>query len=499
MSPGRFGWGARVAYGLPSFAIALVGVPMFVYLPRFYTDVVGVSVSALGAVVLGGRALDAFSDPLAGWLSDRTRTRFGRRRPWMALAAPLLALVVLALYLPPYGSEALRTAWCAGFVALFFLLLTALVVPYRALGPDLVRGYDARNALFGVREGLFVLGSVAAMAAPVALGALMHLGGEVGQASADGGDAERARFAAFAAIAAPTLVVTTGLCLALIREPPIASRSATLPLGQGVRAALGQRPFAVLLAAYGIAAFGNNLPGALATYYATYVLGIADVGLYLLAFLGAGLAALPLWNLAAKRFGKKPAWLAAIALNTAPFALVFPLGPGDRRLFAVLVTLSGLGAIATVALAPSMQADVIDYDELVTGERRDGQFVGLWMVAEKLAAAIGVGLALPLLGAVGYVPNVAQTPRVLLTLRLLYVAVPCVCNAIAFAVLLAYPIDREVHGRVLAALEARRAGRAVPDPLHPRRVLAPLGRASATHDSGASAPPSRPAARGERS
>jgi GPH family glycoside/pentoside/hexuronide:cation symporter len=243
-------------------------------------------------------------------------------------------------------------------------------------------------------------------------------------------------------------------------------------LTHGIRAALRQRPFAILLGAYGIAAFGNNLPGALATYYATYVLGIQNVGLYLLAFLGAGLVALPVWNAAARRIGKKRAWLAAIALNTIPFALVFPLGRAERSLFAVLVTLSGLGAIATVTLAPSMQADVIDYDELVTGERRDGQFVGLWMIAEKFAAAVGVGIALPILGLAGYVPNAEQTPRVLLVLRLLYVAVPCVCNTIAFAVLLAYPIDRRIHHAIGEGLARRHAGQEVRDPLDETRVLA---------------------------
>jgi GPH family glycoside/pentoside/hexuronide:cation symporter len=466
---GALGAGARLAYGLPSLAIALVGVPMFVYLPRFYTDVVGVGVTALGAIVLGGRAIDAFTDPIAGWLSDRTRTRFGRRLPWIALSAPLLALVVLALYLPPGdGTAATKTVWCAAFVTLFFLLLTALAVPYRALAPELIRGFDDRNALFAVREGLFVVGSVLAMAAPPALGELLHLG--------TGPDGERARFAWFAAVAAPLLVITTVICVAFVREPPrAATPSAPLALREGVAAALRQRPFAVLLSAYAIAAFGNNLPGALATYYATYVLGIENVGLYLLAFLGAGLAALPLWNMAAKRFGKKRAWLAAIALNTAPFALVFPLGRADHVAFAVLVTASGLGAVATVALAPSMQADVIDYDELVTGERRDGQFVGLWMIAEKLAAALGVGLALPILGAAGYVPNAAQTPQVLLVLRLLYVGVPCVCNAVAFLVLLAYPIDKRVHGEIAHALARRKAGEEVADPLVPGRRLRPLG------------------------
>jgi GPH family glycoside/pentoside/hexuronide:cation symporter len=337
-------------------------------------------------------------------------------------------------------------------VTLFFLLLTALAVPYRALGPELVRDFDARNALFGVREGLFVVGSALAMAAPAAIGALLHT------------TSDRTRFAVFAAVAAPLLVIAAAVCLVFVREPRLApvSRSATMRASAQLQARAGpfgglrQRPFAVLLGAYTVAALGNNLPGALATYYATYVLGVENVGLYLVAFLGAGLAALPLWTLAARRFGKKEAWLAALAVNTVPFAFVLRLERGDTRLFAVLIVLSGFGAIATVALAPSMQADAIDHDELQTGERRDGQLIGLWMIAEKLAAALGVGVALPLLGAVGYVPNTAQSPQVLLTLRVLYIVVPCVCNALAFIILLGYPLDRRAHAKVVEALARKR-------------------------------------------
>src|SRR5690606_8006327 len=112
--------------------------------------------------------------------------------------------------------------------------------------------------------------------------------------------------------------------------------------------------------------------------------------------------------------------------------------------------------VAIVALFPSMQADVIDLDESETGERREGQFIGLWSIAEKAAAAVGVGIAMALLDLAGYRPNVAQSPAVLSTLKVLYIGVPCLCNAIAFTLAMGYPLDRETHAAVLARLEARR-------------------------------------------
>jgi GPH family glycoside/pentoside/hexuronide:cation symporter len=232
------------------------------------------------------------------------------------------------------------------------------------------------------------------------------------------------------------------------------------------------RPFGILLASYTISAFGNNLPATLILYYVQYVLGSTRADFFLLLYFVTGIAFLPGWVALARRIGKKEAWLSAMAINTGAFFAVFFLGPGDAGLYGVLVVLSGIGFGATLAIPSAMQADVIDYDELLSGERREGQYIGVWSVAKKLAAALGVGVALSILGAAGYRPNVEQTPQVQFTLRVLYAFVPCVCNLVAMGVALAYPIDRTRHGRILEAVEARRVGRAVMDPLRPEQQLA---------------------------
>ena len=146
---------------------------------------------------------------------------------------------------------------------------------------------------------------------------------------------------------------------------------------------------------------------------------------------------------------------------------MFFLGPGDTAIYAVLVVISGIGFGATLALPSSIQADVIDYDELKTGRRREGRYIGLWSIAKKLAAAVGVGVGLAVLGAVGYTPNAQQNETVKLTLRLLYALVPSVCNLLAIGIALNYPISATIHGRIRSAIDRRRAGEMVPDPLKP--------------------------------
>ena len=230
---------------------------------------------------------------------------------------------------------------------------------------------------------------------------------------------------------------------------------------------LRNRPFAILLASYTIAAFGSNLPATLILYYVEYVLESELAELFLLLYFVTGVVFLPAWVALSRRIGKKPAWIGAMAINTGAFLGVFFLGAGDAPLYGVLVVLSGIGFGATLALPSAMQADVIDYDELLDGRRREGQYIGVWNIAKKFAAALGVGAALSILGAVGYQPNVEQTPQVKFALRMLYAGVPSLLNLLAIVVALAYPIDRGRHRQILEAIEARRSGHPVLDPLRP--------------------------------
>jgi GPH family glycoside/pentoside/hexuronide:cation symporter len=123
-----------------------------------------------------------------------------------------------------------------------------------------------------------------------------------------------------------------------------------------------------------------------------------------------------------------------------------------------------------------MQADVIDYDELLYGKRREGQYIGIWSIAKKLAAALGVGISLSVLGISGYSPNVEQSEHVLFSLRLLYALVPSVCNLIGLFIALAYPINSTRHEEIRSAIEKRARGLPVSDPLDKKRQLNPFSR-----------------------
>ncbi len=463
MTPDRVALSLKLIYGLPAFALAVVGIPVYVYLPKFYTDVVGIDIIGLGIILLSVRIFDALTDPVIGYMSDRTHTRHGRRRPYIAVGAVCVAVTMIFLFNPPEASPVFETAWFAVFIYALFLFWTVVTVPYESLGPEITFDYNERTSLFAIRDGLLIAGTLAAASSPALVGWLFTL--------PDDAAGERAKFFWISVLYAPLSVVTCWWCVLAIKEIPRRGRGPASSLWKELRTVARNRPFMILLVAYTVSAVGNNLPATLILFYVQYVLQSDLADLFLVVYFATGILFLPVWTLVSRRTGKKVAWLASMAVNTGAFIGVFFLGPGDALIYGILVFISGIGFGATLAIPSALQADVIDYYELMTGERREGQYIGLWSIAKKLAAALGVGIGLSVLGLSGYAPNVEQSEQVRLALRTLYALVPSICNIIAFGIALAYPISSRIHRDIRTATALRRDGRSVVNPLEPSQVL----------------------------
>ena len=453
----------KIAYAAPAFALAVVGIPVYVYMPKFYTDVVGINITILGYLMFSVRIFDAVTDPAIGYLSDRTQTRFGRRRPYIAIGSIFVALAMFLLFNPPVASADFETVWFGITIYLLFLFWTAVIVPYESLGPEITFDYHERTSLFSLRDGLLIAGTLAAASSPAAVEWLFNLNSDA--------QGERAKFFWIAIIYAPLLVGTCWWCAIAIRERQPAAEMKRTGLWSGLQQVAHNRPFVILLIAYTISAIGNNLPATLILFYVEYVLQSQLADMFLMLYFVTGIVFLPAWILISRRTGKKAAWLGSMAINTGAFVGVFFLGPGDAAIYGVLVFLSGIGFGATLAIPSAIQADVIDYDELLTGERREGQYIGLWSISKKFAAAVGIGAGLSILGMAGYTPNAEQPAAVQTTLRVLYALVPSLCNIVAILIAFAYPISSSLHAEIRKAIKQRRAGRAVANPLNPAQTL----------------------------
>ena len=449
-------FGKKIAYAAPAYALAIIGIPVYVYIPKFYTDVVGINVILIGYILFSVRLFDAFTDPVIGYLSDRTQTRFGRRRPFILVGSVFTAIMMILLFNPPQASPSSETLWFGVFIYALFLFWTIVTVPYESLGPEITFDYNERISLFAMRDGFLIAGTLAAASTPALIQWFFGLSGDAGD--------ERTKFFWISMLYTPLLIATAAWCVTAIRELHPKENS-NAGLFKGIHLTIKNRPFIILLVAYTISAIGNNLPATLILFYVEYVLQSDAADFFLLLYFLTGIVFLPGWIYVARRTGKKRAWLFSMAINSGAFVLVFFLGPGDTTLYGILVFFSGVGFGAALAIPSAIQADVIDYDEFLTGERREGQYIGLWSIAKKLAAAFGVGMGLFILGIAGYTPNVDQTPTVILVLRILYALVPSVCNLVALVTAMAYPINETIHTDIKAAIVKRRAGETVEDPL----------------------------------
>ena len=457
-----------LAYGLPSFAGSAMLVPILIHMPKFYADVVLVPLGYLALAIAAARALDALSDPLIGWLSDRTRLPGGRRRPYLAVGAPLCALACYALFSPPatLGPDS-AGRWFAATFVLYFVFHTVYALPYWALGPELTLDYHERSRLFGVREGFSILGTIVAAAAP---GLLVDRFGW----------SERQAFSVLGAVFALLLVAFVALLLARVRERPDFATRASNPFVPGVRRALRNRPFRILLLTYAVGNVAGAIPGTLMPFFNAYVIRPANearwLSIFLATYFAAGFLCLPLWLHLARRVGKRAAWLASFVVGITGGAAMFLLGEGDTTGLLVLIAWAGSSFGAGLFLGPAIQADVIDYDELHTGKRREAQYGAFWSMLPKFVAIPSAAIPIAVLGSIGYVPNAVQTPQVVFAIRAIFALTPAVFSTLALLSAWRFAIDERAHRAIIAGIERHRRGESAEDPLTGAILPPPAGR-----------------------
>jgi GPH family glycoside/pentoside/hexuronide:cation symporter len=255
------------------------------------------------------------------------------------------------------------------------------------------------------------------------------------------------------------------------------------PFVPGVRRALRNRPFRILLLTYVVGSITGAIPGTLMPFYNAYVIRPDNeatwLAIFLAAYFGSGFLCLPLWVVLARRVGKRPAWLASFVMGITGGAAMFFLGQGDTIPLLILISWAGSSFGAGLFLGPAMQADVIDYDELHTGKRREAQYSAFWGMLPKFVAIPSAAIPIAILGALGYVPNVAQTPRVVFAIRAIFALTPAFFSTLAFFIAWRFPIDERVHRAILQGVERHARGQSAIDPLTGAAVAPPRGRAVA--------------------
>jgi glycoside/pentoside/hexuronide:cation symporter, GPH family len=441
----------KTVYGFGDLVIAIRLTAFQFYLLPLYTDVVLLPPALAGLGKMLGFVWDGVNDPLTGYVSDRTRSRFGRRRPYLIGAALPLGLTFGLLWTPPaQPGPMLGFLYMVGAFMVYDTFFTFYATPYLALGAELSDDYHERTQLSASRSFFHVLGLFAGGVIPGAILARYASAPATGFAVAGIG------LGAFMTVVA----LATGL---LTRETSRAGGAAGTMSWRtffgGLVSALANRPFRVMMVTFALILLAGGLTQTLVPYAFRYWLDMPQlVGSVIAIYLGASVLSLPLWTRLARGIGKDRALrLCMLWSVTMLVATPFVLAPGMSlvRLSCYLV-MAGLGSGGWAVLPVAITADIVDHDELETGQRREGAFFGFWTLAMKLSAALANGVVGVALELFGYVPNVAQAPHTILGIKLLYGPVPAVLMLAALIVFLRFPLTRERHHAVQEALAVRR-------------------------------------------
>lgn len=436
----RLSYSTLFNYNFPAVGVGFMFFLVLLYLMKFSTDVLLIPPAAMGFIFGLSRIWDAITDPVAGYLSDRTTLAAGRRKPWILGAIPFICCAFYMMWNPDASlSPTGNLIWVGIGVVLFYTAITAFVVPHVSLGAELSTSYHERNRVFGFRHAAWTSGALLAL---IALYQLIV--------------ASEPRVAAFY-VSLTACLVTAAMLLWLFFT--IKERSEYQGKGErNVLTAFGdvlRNPHAlVVLGAYFIENIGGATIGVLTPYIAQYIVGTPELTpLYILAYLIPSAFSVPFWLPVIRRLGKKNVWILSLIVSGLGFGAMFFLEQGDEILYAVLAAICGFSACAGAVAAPSIQADIIDYDEYRTGKRKEGTYFATWNFVFKTATGFTLMLTGFVLGLSGFTPNVEQTDTTKLALLTLYAIFPLVCYLAGALMFTLFRFSEADHAKIRASLD----------------------------------------------
>jgi Na+/melibiose symporter-like transporter len=408
----RISIATHAAYGVPSFAFAYLLFFVQFYFLKFATDDLLLPPAVVSVLFGVAKLWDGASGPLVGSWSDRLRSRFGRRRPFLAGSLPLLVAGFTMLWLVPQSlSGTAMIVWIAVALFVFFTAFDLYTLPHMALGAELSTDSHERTRLFAVRHISFTMGL------------MLAFGGIQVVMNADNPRLAAGELAIPAAIVAAVVLAIVPIA---VREPVRPSLSGGRGFVAAFRDVLSTSAARRLFAVEFIESVGVGAVGTIAPYIAEYLLRRPEVvGVLPAAYVVSGVVAVPIWVRVSRSFGKRNTWMAAMLLASAAFAGIGTVGVGDFGLLMALLVVAGAAMGCGGVLGRALLADVIDLDERRTGERKEGVYSAASTLALKVGAALSIAASGPVMTATGFVPNVEQTAESLLGIRLLFAGLPC--------------------------------------------------------------------------
>lgn len=430
------------AYSGIAMPMAAMGMPVAVYLPRFYSEGLGLSLATVGAIFTLARIWDLVTDPVMGLVIDRFESRWGRRKHWVALSIPVLMLAVWMVFMP--NPDSVTPYYLAFWLLVLYVGYTMLTISHLSWGAELASSYDARSRLFGWREIYVIAGMTIVLAIP----AFLEFTGNSAE------DIKVASMGWFCLIGFPILVLPV-----LYSIPDTTAKSqSNIEWRQALAVIFRNRSMVRLLIADLSRGLGMSVSGALYIFIAaTYFALPKHASIALLFYFLSSFLAMPLWMKAAYKFGKDNALKAALGYVVVINLALIPFAePGNVAVLWLFTISFGMAFGAPPMLLRSMMADLTDEDELRNGQKRPGLFFALLTTTDKVGAALGVGLSFTILEmAFGFEPGGNNSTTALNGLLMTYTVGFAIPTFIAYAALIGYPLSKQKHDAIVRELRAK--------------------------------------------
>lgn len=455
----KLSFSTKLAYGAGDLGAGITANMLAVFLLLFFTNVAGLSPALAGSVLMIGKIWDAINDPIVAVLSDRTRSRWGRRYPWMLFGAIPFGLFFVLQWIVPFRNEWALFWYYVVISILFNSFFTAVNLPYTALTAELTQDYNERTSLNSFRFAFSIGGSIFSLLLALVIFEAIK-------------DNPHQQYLVLAIICTILSVLPIYWCFwgtrrrILGRGTPIeTSQEEETGLVEQFKVALSNGPFLFVIGIYLCSWFVLQNTVAIIPYFVKNWMGLVDDRVFtqvVLVVQGTALVMLFVWSAVSERVGKKATYFMGMGLWIIAEIGLFFLQPGQVGLMYGLAVIAGFG-VSTAYLVPwSMIPDVIELDELKTGQRREGIFYGFMVLLQKVGLAIGLFLVGQALQWSGFAKTVAgqplptQPPAALFAIRLMIGPIPTLVLLVGLGLAYFYPLTREVHAEILMQLQERK-------------------------------------------
>jgi glycoside/pentoside/hexuronide:cation symporter, GPH family len=434
-----------LAYGGLALPLSIAEIPIVLYLPAFYAQELRLSAGLVGVIFLSARLWDGFSDILSGYLSDRSMSRWGRRKPWAIIGSPFLMVSTWFLCNPPPSAG---FAYLALWAALFYTAFTAVKIPHLSWGTELATDYVERSRVTGFRETFTMLGNLFFATAPLLLLPA---------------DAPLHRVLLLISLTVLCMVPLTVVPLtAFVRDPTPAKRMESHLL-KGLSALARDRILIGFAVATLIFAIEEGVTNSLLVFSINVGLQLQNKMLSVIFILYiTTLCALPLTLRLSHYIEKNQLLAGGVAIQAIVYGVLLFVPKGNVAVVYFLYVAVGIANTAMLVLPTSILADIIDHGEATTGERRSGEYVAVYNLVFKVGMAVGVGLSFGLLQLLHYDPGAAHHGTAdARDILIVGFGLPCLLSALSAAMYLKHPITKSIQRKLRGEIDARRLVRSV--------------------------------------